>query len=129
MLSRRLGGADGQADVVAGFAVVGGVRVVRDKDSVADVDAVFGEDSCERGDGGRVRFGLACFARAGGVQGKDNARRAGVASEIAADSAGVGEFRSGLAGEVDAEGGADLALVEGDTDEALVGARILGCDR
>ena len=52
------GGADGQAEVLSGFAVVGGVGVVADEDSVADGDAVFGEDSGERGDGRCVGFGL-----------------------------------------------------------------------
>jgi hypothetical protein len=66
-------------------------------------------------------FGPAGFAVVRGVEGEDDARRGGVTGEITADSPGVGEFCSWLAGEVDPEGSADLALVEGDADKALLG--------
>ena len=55
-------GADGQADISPGLAVVGGVSFVADEDPVTDGDAVSGEYSCECGDGGCVRFRLPWFA-------------------------------------------------------------------
>jgi hypothetical protein len=53
-----LGGADGQGEAGAGFVVVGGEGFVADEESVPDGDALFGEDSGERGDGAGIRFGL-----------------------------------------------------------------------
>jgi hypothetical protein len=105
-------GAEGQADVLSGFAVVGGVGVVADEDPVADGDAVLGKDPGECGNGGCVRLGLPWLAVLGGVEGEDDTRRAGVTGEITADRPGVGKFCSGVSGEVDAERGPDLAFVQ-----------------
>jgi hypothetical protein len=46
-----LGGADGQGEAGAGVAVGGGEGFVSDEESVADGEALFGENSGERGDG------------------------------------------------------------------------------
>lgn len=116
-----LGGADGKTDVLVGLAVIGGVGVVVDENPVADGNAVFREHSRERRDGRCIWLRLSWLAVLGGVQGEHDARRAGVTGEVTADRLGVGEFCPGVPGKVDAEGGSNLALVQGDADQAFLG--------
>jgi hypothetical protein len=55
-----------------------------------------------------------------GVDGEEDGCGGGVAGEVVGDGAGVGEFLAGLAGEVDAQGGADAVVVHGDADQAFL---------
>jgi len=65
-----LGVADGQSEAGARFAVVGGEGFVSDEEAVADGDALFGEDTGERGDGSSLRFGLTGLGGFAGVNGE-----------------------------------------------------------
>lgn len=97
-----LGGTDGQGEAGAGFAVVGGEGFVSDEESVPDGDALFGEDSCECGNGAGMRSGLSWEGGFAGVDGEKDGGGGGVAGEVVGDGACVGEFLPGLAGQVDA---------------------------
>lgn len=121
-----LGGVDGQGEAGAGFAVVGGKCFVADEESVPDGDALFGEDTGERGDGAGLRPGLSGVVGFAGVDGEEDGCGGGVAGEVVGDGACVGEFLAGLAGEVDAQGRADAVLVQGDADQAFVGPESQG---
>lgn len=66
-----LRGGDGQGEFVAWFAVVRGEGVVADEESVADGDALFGEDAGECRDGAGVGFGLSGLAGFAGVDGEE----------------------------------------------------------
>lgn len=121
-----LGRADGQGEAGAWFVVVRGEGFASDEESVADGDAVFGEDAGERGDGGCMRFGLPGLAGFAGVDGEENGRGSGVAGEVVGDRACVGELLAGLTGEVDAQGRSDAVVVHGDADQALLGPEAQG---
>ena len=53
-----MGGADWQGEAGAGFALVGGEGFISDEESVADGDALFGEDPGQRGNSTGVGPGL-----------------------------------------------------------------------
>ena len=115
-----LGGAEGQGEAGAGFAVIGGEGLVSDEESVPDGNALFGEHAGERGDGAGMRPGLAVLAGFAGLDGEEDGSGGGVAGEVVGDGACVGEFLAGLAGEVDAQGRADAVLVQGDADQTFL---------
>ena len=87
---------------MARFAVVRREGLVADEQSVPNGDALFREDTGERGDGAGMRSGLPGTGGFAGVDGEEDGCGGGVAGEVVGDGACVGEFLPGLAGQVDA---------------------------
>ena len=61
-----------------------------------------------------------------GVDSEEDGCRGGVAGEVVGDGACVGEFLTGLAGQVYAQRRADAVLVQGDADQAFLGPKAQG---